>query len=308
MWGWSIWPNALNMSAKQRPAAHLKKLPSRPGLDLWRKNKPARWDAQHSNLSWNLSLGQTEQGIHNRNYHLSLRIAVKQALLKSLGWQNGDKTFNKHWNVLARSLAFFLCRRGQPFIQGHGLMWISERLARLHAYATSVLKSSDGDNKLTKRHFPMNGGVFSQVWKHKGRQHATAPQYSCIASSFPFTKRQCDEKRLIRDKNDLIRVSRYNGCQIELQRLTPALRLITVLQYRYSTNDVRVRADARLSLDEWSLQQVQTHMESHPNHICNGSLTIRSECNGVARFTPTLITGNYEQRLFASLLVVCTQN
>lgn len=150
-------------------------------------------------------------------------------------------------------------------------------------------------------HFPINAGVFSQVQKHKGRQYTTAPQYSCIASSFPFTKRQCDEKRLIRDENDLIRVSCYNGCQIELQRLTPASRLITVLQYRYSTNDVRVRADARLSLDEWSLQQVQTHMKSHPNHICNGSLTIRSECNGVARFTPTLITGNYEQRLFASI-------
>lgn len=53
-------------------------------------------------------------------------------------------------------------------------------------------------------------------------------------------------------------------------------------------------------LDEWRLQQVQTHTESHPNHICNGSLTIRSECNGVARFTPPLITGNYKHRLFAS--------
>lgn len=150
-------------------------------------------------------------------------------------------------------------------------------------------------------HFPINVSIFSQVRKHKGCQHTTAPQYSCIASSFPFTKRQCDEKRLIRDENDLIRVSRYNGCQIELQRLIPASRLITVVQYRYSTNDVRVHADARLSLDEWSLQQVQTHVKSHPNHICNGSLTIRSECNGVARFTPTLITGNYEQRLFASI-------
>lgn len=52
---------------------------------------------------------------------------------------------------------------------------------------------------------------------------------------------------------------------------------------------------------EWSLQQVQAHVESHPNHIRNGSLTIRSECNGVARFTPTLITGNYQQLLSASI-------
>lgn len=104
MWGWSgcaARPNALNMSVERRPTVHLEKLHSWLGLDLWRKNKPACWDAQHSNLSWNLSLRQTEQGIHNRNYHLSLRIAVKQALPKSLGWQNWDKTFNKHWNVLA---------------------------------------------------------------------------------------------------------------------------------------------------------------------------------------------------------------
>ncbi len=267
MWGWSgcaARPNALNMSVERRPAVHLEKLRSWLGLDLWRKNKPACWDAQHSNLSWNLSLRQTEQGIHNRNYHLSLRIAVKQALPKSLGWQNWDKTFNKHWNVLA----FSLCNRGQPFIQGHSLMWIS--MFGGAPCATAHLCNKRAEKKWrrqqadeaaeTSGHFPMNIGLFSQVWKHKDRQHATAPQYSCIASSFPFTKRQHDEKRLIRDKNDLIRVSRYNGCQMELQRLTPASRLITVLQYRYSTNDVQAGADARLSLDEWSLQQVQTHM------------------------------------------------
>lgn len=165
-------------------------------------------------------------------------------------------------------LAFSLCNRGQPFIQGHSLMWIS--MFGGAPCATAHLCNKRAEKKWrrqqadeaaeTSGHFPMNIGLFSQVWKHKDRQHATAPQYSCIASSFPFTKRQHDEKRLIRDKNDLIRVSRYNGCQIELQRLTPASRLITVLQYRYSTNDVQAGADARLSLDEWSLQQVQTHM------------------------------------------------
>lgn len=57
------------------------------------------------------------------------------------------------------------------------------------------------------------------------------------------------------------------------------------------------------SLGERSQEQVLTCMPSHPNHVCNGSLTDRSECNGVARFTPTLIMDDYKQQ-FAPRLPV----
>lgn len=198
------------MSTEKKPAQHLEKLLSRSMEDKTsrpagtRDSKPRTCQAGHPQL--------------------------KPSLLPE------DQCQTSHTKSLTINTYFFHVKLLRTAT--HTRVWLDARSS--DAYATSTLKRHDE----TSEHFPMNIGAFSQDLIYKGRQHRTAPpQYSCIASSFLFSKRRHDENGLIRDENDLIRASCYNGCQIKLQRPTPASRLITALQYRYSramSNPVRM--------------------------------------------------------------------